>query len=96
MSLAQRIRRQYENIAFLDGESLDDFALQLAKMVRELEILGNAEQPCKVPTKYLCVDPKRFVLVTILIESVFDTTNMSIEEIIGWLRAVEGRGVCQG
>jgi hypothetical protein len=30
MSSTQRVRRQYENI-FLDGESLDDFALHLRK-----------------------------------------------------------------
>jgi hypothetical protein len=30
MSLAQRIRRQYENIAFHGDESLNDFALRLA------------------------------------------------------------------
>jgi hypothetical protein len=92
MSSAQRVRRQYENIVFHDGESLDDFALRLAKMVHELEILGDPEEPRKVATKYLRVVPKRFVPVAVSIESVLDTTNMSIEEIIGRLRAVEGRG----
>jgi hypothetical protein len=36
--------------------------------------------------------PKRFVPVAVSIELVLDTTNMSIEEITGRLRAVEGRG----
>jgi hypothetical protein len=61
MSSAQCVRRQYENIAFHDGESLDDFALRLAKMVHELEILDNPEEPRKVSAKYLRVVPKRFV-----------------------------------
>jgi hypothetical protein len=59
--------------------------------VHELEILGDPEEPRKVAVKYLRVVPKRFVSVTVSIESVLDTTNMSIEEITGRLRVVEGR-----
>jgi hypothetical protein len=92
MSSAQRVRRQYENIVFHDGESLDDFALRLAKMVHELEILGDPEEPRKVAAKYLRVVPKRFAPVAVSIESVLDIANMLIEEITGRLRAVEGRG----
>jgi hypothetical protein len=44
-----------ENISFLDGESLDDFALHFGKMVHELEILGDLEESCKVAAKYLRV-----------------------------------------
>jgi hypothetical protein len=45
-SSAQSIQRQYENISFLDSESLDseslyDFALHFAKMVHEMEILRS-------------------------------------------------------
>jgi hypothetical protein len=79
-------------LRFMTGESLDDFALRLAKMVHELEILGDPEEPRKVAAKYLRVVPKRFVPVAVSIESVLDTTNMSIEEITGRLRAIEGRG----
>jgi hypothetical protein len=61
-------------------------------MVHELEILGDPEEPRKVAAKYLRVVPKKFVPVAVSIESVLDTTNMSIEEITGRLRAVEGRG----
>jgi hypothetical protein len=90
MSLAQRVRRQYKNIAFQDGEALNDFALRLTKMVHEPEILGDPEEPRKVAAKYLCVMPKRFVPIAVSIESLLDTINMSIEEITGRLRAVKG------
>jgi hypothetical protein len=65
LSSAQRVRRQYENIAFHDGESLDNFALRLAKMVHELEILGDPEEPRKVAAKYLRIVLKRFVPVAL-------------------------------
>jgi hypothetical protein len=67
MSSAQRVGRQYENIVFHDGESLDDFALRFAKMVHELEILGDPEEPRKVVAKYLRVMPKRFVPIVVSI-----------------------------
>jgi hypothetical protein len=41
-------------------------------MVHELEILGDPEEPCKVAAKYLCIVPKRFVPVAVLIELVLD------------------------
>jgi hypothetical protein len=77
---------------FHDGESLDDFELHLAKMVHELEILGDPEELWKVATRYLCVVPKWFVLVAISIESVLDTANMLIEEITGHLLEVKWWG----
>jgi hypothetical protein len=92
MSSAQRVRRQYENISFLDGESLDGFVLRLGKMVHELEIPGDPEEPRKVAAKYLFVMPKWFAPVTVSIESLVDTTSMLIEEITSRLRAVKGRG----
>jgi hypothetical protein len=61
-------------------------------MVHELEILGDPEEPRKVAAKYLRVVPKKFVPIAVSIESLLDTTSMSIEEITGHLRAVEERG----
>jgi hypothetical protein len=90
LASAQRVRRQYENIAFHDSEPLDDFALRLAKMVHELEILSDPEEPRKVAAKYLRVIPKKYTLVAVSIESVFDISTMSIDEITGRLTAVEG------
>jgi hypothetical protein len=54
ISSAQCVCKQYENISFLDGESLDDFALRLAKIIHELEIHGSPEEPYMVALKYLC------------------------------------------
>jgi hypothetical protein len=90
MATTQCVRRQYENIAFHDNESLDDLALRLAKMVHEMEILGDPKELRKVAAKYLRVVLK-YTHVAVSIESVLDIT-MPIDEITDWLRAVEGRG----
>jgi hypothetical protein len=92
MAMAQHVRRQYENIAFHEGESLDDFALCLTKMVHEMEILGDLEEPRKVAAKYLRVIPNKYTPVAVSIESMLDISTMTIDKIIGRLRAVEGRG----
>jgi hypothetical protein len=92
MSLAQRICRQYENIFFNYDESLNDFAMSLVKMVHELEILGDPEEPRKVTFKHLHVIPKRFAPVAVSIESLLDTSTMSIEEITSRLIGIEGHG----
>jgi hypothetical protein len=52
IATAQRIRRQYKNIAFHDGESLDGFALRLTKMVHEMEILGRRNRRRSPPSTY--------------------------------------------
>jgi hypothetical protein len=92
MATTQRVRWQYKSIAFHDGESLDDFALRLTKMVHEMEILGDPEELRKVVAKYLWVVPKKYTPIVVSIESVLNISTMSIDEIIGWLRVVEGRG----
>jgi hypothetical protein len=61
-------------------------------MVHELEILSDPEEPRKVAAKYLRVIPKKYTLVAVSIESVFDISTMSIDEITGRLTAVEGWG----
>ena len=91
MASAQRIRRQYENITFADGESLDDFALRLGKMVHELEVLGDPEPEHKVVAKYLRVVPNKYAQIAVSIESLLDLSTLSIEDVTGRLRSVEGR-----
>jgi hypothetical protein len=77
--LTQHIRRQFESIAFHDGESVNDFSLHLMKMVHELEILGDPNESWKVAAKYLCIVPKWFTPVAISIESLLDISTLSIE-----------------
>ena len=54
-STAQNLRAEYEQIAFRDGESVEDFALRLSNIVQRLAILGDLEPEPKVVAKYLHV-----------------------------------------
>ena len=52
-STAQSLHAEYEQIAFCDGESIEDFALRLFNLVQQLAILGDPEPELKVVAKYL-------------------------------------------
>ena len=54
-STAQSLRAEYEQIAFRDGESVEDFALRLTNIVQCLALLGDPEPEPKVVAKYLRV-----------------------------------------
>jgi hypothetical protein len=54
-STAQNLRAEYEQIAFRDGEPVEDFALRLTNIVQRLSILGDPEPEAKVVAKYLHV-----------------------------------------
>ena len=59
-SSAQRLRKEYESLAFRDGEAVEDFALRLTGMVNQLEILGDPEPATKVVARYLRAAPSRY------------------------------------
>ena len=54
-STTQSLHAEYEQIAFRDRESVEDFALRLSNIVQRLAILGDLEPEPKVVAKYLHV-----------------------------------------
>lgn len=57
---AQKLRSEYEALAFRDGVSVEDFAMRLNTIVTQLSTLGDPEPDDKVVEKYLCVARPRF------------------------------------
>jgi hypothetical protein len=55
---AQRLLREFENVKFTAGESVDDFTIRLQKLVAELETVGEAVPRRRVVEKLLRVVPK--------------------------------------
>ena len=77
---AQQLRREYEAIAFCDGEAIEDFALRLTSLVSQLAQVGIDIGEDEAVAKYLRVVPPRFGQIA-----------LSIEEVTGRLKAVEDR-----
>jgi hypothetical protein len=57
---AQKLRRDYEKLAFRDGESVEDFAMHVTSMMNQLETLGDPEPDDKIVIKYMCVARPRY------------------------------------
>ena len=86
-STAQNLRTEYEQIAFRDGESIEDFALRLSNIVQRLAILGDLEPEAKVVAKYLRVARPRYRQLVVSIETLLDIDTLSVEEVTGRLKA---------
>ncbi|BBN06301.1 hypothetical protein Mp_3g19970 [Marchantia polymorpha subsp. ruderalis] len=88
---AQKLRRDFNNIAFKDGESIDDFYMRITSLVNNLRLLGDTIDEIEVVRKMLQVVPRRFDQVAISIETLLDVGTMNVKEVTGRLRAVEQR-----
>nr|AAX95066.1 retrotransposon protein, putative, unclassified [Oryza sativa Japonica Group]ABA91624.1 retrotransposon protein, putative, unclassified [Oryza sativa Japonica Group] len=89
---AQKLRSEYEALAFRDGESVEDFAMRLNTVVTQLSTLGDPEPDDKVVEKYLCVARPRFSQLVLSIETLLDISTLTLEEVTGRLKAVEDSG----
>ena len=88
---AQQLRREYEAIAFRDGEAIEDFALRLTSLVSQLAQVGVDIGEEEAVAKYLHVVPPQFAQIALSIETLLDMSTLSIEEVTGRLKAVEDR-----
>jgi hypothetical protein len=88
---AQRLLKEFENIAFKDGESIDDFGMRITNLVGNLKTLGENIEDVRVVKKFLRVVPPRFQQVVVSLEMFVDLKTLTVEELIGRLRAAEER-----
>ena len=82
---AQQLRREYEAIAFRDGEAIEDFALRLTSLVSQLAQVGVDIGEEEAVAKYLRVVPPRFAQIALSIETLLDMSTLSIEDVTGRL-----------
>jgi hypothetical protein len=86
---AQRLLQEFENIAFKDGETADDFALRINALAADLCTSGEAIEDARVVKKMLRVLPKRYQSIAISIETLLDLKTLTIEELVGRLKMVK-------
>ncbi|XP_062232883.1 uncharacterized protein LOC133930247 [Phragmites australis] len=88
-SSAQQLRRQFEVAAFKDGESVEEFALQLSGMVATLATLDEVVEETKVVEKLFCSVPQRFRQIVLAIETLLDASKLTLADATGRLKAAE-------
>ena len=89
---AQKLLAEFESISFKTGESIDDFAVRIGKLATDLKGLGEESvDDTRVMKKFLRVVPARYNQVAMTIEMFCDLKKLTVEELVGRLRAAEDR-----
>lgn len=87
---SQKLLAEFESITFKSGETIEDFAIRITKIMTDLTGLGEKSVDDKrVVRKFLRVVPARYNQIAVAIEMFYDLDKLSIEELIGRLRAAE-------
>ncbi|CAA0836931.1 cysteine-rich RLK (RECEPTOR-like protein kinase) 8 [Striga hermonthica] len=89
---AQQLRREYEALAFCDGEAVEDFSLRLQSLVSYLAAHGVIITDKEAVAKYLRVVPPKYAQIALSIETLIDMSTLTIEDVIGRLRLVCASG----
>ncbi|XP_071685359.1 uncharacterized protein [Lolium perenne] len=88
-SEAQTRHREYENLAFRRGESIEDFAIRLTNLLSDLELLGDPVDEYKAVLKFLRIVPRKYRPMVMDIEQTVDLKQLTIEDLCGRLLTVE-------
>lgn len=88
---AQTLKAEFESLSMKDSEQLDDFCLKLNGLVARIRALGEPIGEGYVVKKILRAVPTKFLQIASTLEQFGDLDTMSIEEVIGSLKAHEER-----
>jgi hypothetical protein len=89
---AQKLLAEFEAISFKSGETIEDFAVRIGKLATDLKGLGETSiDGARVVKKFLRVVPPRYNQVAVMIEMFCVLKTLSVEELVGRLRAAEDR-----
>ena len=72
-----------------DTEPLDDFCMKLNALVTNISAMGEEIEENYVVKKLLRAVPSKFLQITSTIEEFGDTEKMTLEEVVGSLKAHE-------
>jgi hypothetical protein len=86
----QRLRKEFDQLAFKAGENVEDFSLRVSSIVTELQSLGDTTSKLDGIQKILRVVPKRYGQMACSIETLLDLKELSIEELNSRLASSEG------
>uniref|UniRef100_A0ACD5UNA0 Uncharacterized protein n=2 Tax=Avena sativa TaxID=4498 RepID=A0ACD5UNA0_AVESA len=87
----RRLRTEFETITFKEGERIEEFGLRITTLAATLRSLGDRCNDEKVVLKFLSVVPSRLMQIAFSMETMMNPTTLTVEEVVGHLRAVEER-----
>jgi hypothetical protein len=80
-SNAQQLRRAFADIEFKEGESVDEFSLQITTQANNLRTLGDEVTEAEVVKKLLQVVPDSLEQAAVATEILLDLNTTSVEEV---------------
>jgi len=87
----RRLRKEFESLAFKDGEHVDEFGLRITNLGATLRSLGDTCDEEKIVRKFLSVVPGRLMQIAFSMETLMDPATLTVEEVVGHLRAIDER-----
>ena len=88
---ANTLRREFDSLKFRDRETVDDFDIRINGLANQLTVLGSGYTEEEIVWKFLQALPSRYSQIAMSIETPLDLSDMSVEELIGRLKASEER-----
>jgi hypothetical protein len=88
---AQTLREEFDVITFKEGESVDDFSCRPTKITDQLAILGDVYEEETIVRTFLHALPECFHQIAVAIETLLDLEEVSLDELLGRLKATEER-----
>ncbi|WVZ75292.1 hypothetical protein U9M48_023362 [Paspalum notatum var. saurae] len=86
---ASTLRREFDALKFCNGETVDDFSIRINRIANQLAVLGDGVKEEEVVRKFLQALPPKFEQIASSIETLLDLGDLSVEELIGRLKATE-------
>ena len=87
----QTLRRELENLKMSDSESVQDYYTKITKIVNEMKTFGEQISDSRIVEKVLVSLPQKFDSMVSIIEETKDITSLSVQELMGSLKAHEKR-----
>jgi hypothetical protein len=85
------LRRQFEGLQMKENETIKDFSSQISKLVNQVRLLGEDFPDSRIVEKVLVSLPEKFEHKICSLEDSKDFSEMSLQELVNALQAVEQR-----
>lgn len=87
----QTLKTEFESLQMKDNDQLDDFCMRLNGLVTNIRALGEEINESYVVKKLLRAVPTKFLQIASTLEQFGNMETMTVEEIVGSLKAHEER-----
>ena len=87
----QTLKGEFESLIMKETDNIDEFCMRLSGIVTNIRVLGETMEESSVVRKILRAVPDKFLQIASNIEQFGDMKVMTVEEIVGHLKAHEER-----